>query len=112
MPVIALKSWSRLSTQGYEPHTSHRPRRRFLDDEPARKAAQASGPARARGRERRVTRWLVDGMNVVGSRPDGWWRDREGAKRALAEKLAELARQTGDPVAVGVHGRPVEADPA
>jgi predicted RNA-binding protein with PIN domain len=57
-----------------------------------------------------VTRWLVDGMNVVGSRPDGWWRDREGAKRALAERLAELARQTGDPVAVVFDGRPFEVD--
>src|SRR3954451_13633337 len=112
MPVIALKSWSRLSTQGYEPHTSHRPRRRFLDDEPARKAAQASGPARARGRERRVTRWLVDGMNVVGSRPDGWWRAREGGKRGRAEKRAVFARETGEPVAVVFDGRPFEVDAA
>jgi hypothetical protein len=22
-----------------------------------------------------VSRWLVDGTNVVGSRPDGWWLD-------------------------------------
>ena len=22
--------------------------------------------------------WLVDGMNVIGSRPTGWWRDRTG----------------------------------
>ena len=31
---------------------------------------------------------LVDGANVVGSRPDGWWRDREGAARRLAGRLA------------------------
>jgi predicted RNA-binding protein with PIN domain len=57
-----------------------------------------------------MARWLVDGMNVVGSRPDGWWRDREGAKRALAERLAEFARATGEPVAVVFDGRPFEVD--
>ena len=36
-------------------------------------------------------RWIVDGMNVIGSRPDGWWRDRPGAMRALAERLAAWA---------------------
>ena len=35
-------------------------------------------------------RWLVDGMNVIGSRPDGWWRDREAAKRRLLEELEGL----------------------
>lgn len=35
---------------------------------------------------------VVDGANVVGSRPDGWWRDRAGAARRLHEQLqtAEL----------------------
>ena len=32
-------------------------------------------------------RLIVDGMNVVGSRPDGWWRDRQGAMRRLVEAL-------------------------
>jgi len=26
-----------------------------------------------------VDRYLVDGMNVIGSRPDGWWRDLDAA---------------------------------
>ncbi len=30
---------------------------------------------------------VVDGANVVGSRPDGWWRDRPGAARALHDRL-------------------------
>ena len=30
---------------------------------------------------------IVDGANVVGSRPDGWWRDREGAARRLAGRI-------------------------
>ena len=31
---------------------------------------------------------LVDGANVVGSRPTGWWRDRAGAAKRLHEALA------------------------
>jgi hypothetical protein len=38
---------------------------------------------------------IVDGANVVGSRPDGWWRDRAGAARRLAGSLA--AALTVDP---------------
>ena len=30
---------------------------------------------------------IVDGANVVGSRSDGWWRDRAGAARRLHEQL-------------------------
>lgn len=30
---------------------------------------------------------IVDGANVVGARPDGWWKDRAGAARRLHEKL-------------------------
>jgi hypothetical protein len=30
---------------------------------------------------------VIDGANVVGSRPDGWWRDRPGAARRLAEEV-------------------------
>ncbi|HXZ63129.1 MAG TPA: NUDIX hydrolase [Streptosporangiaceae bacterium] len=32
---------------------------------------------------------IVDGANVVGSRPDGWWRDRVGATVRLADELAQ-----------------------
>lgn len=31
---------------------------------------------------------IVDGANVVGSRPTGWWRDRAGAARRLHQALA------------------------
>jgi 8-oxo-dGTP diphosphatase len=34
---------------------------------------------------------IVDGANVMGSRPDGWWRDRAGAARRLRDQLAGLA---------------------
>ncbi|HEX2323496.1 MAG TPA: NUDIX hydrolase, partial [Streptosporangiaceae bacterium] len=30
---------------------------------------------------------IVDAANVVGSRPDGWWRDRAGAARRLIEEI-------------------------
>ena len=30
---------------------------------------------------------IVDGANVVGARPDGWWKDRAGAARRLHEQL-------------------------
>lgn len=32
---------------------------------------------------------VVDGANVVGSRPDGWWRDRAGAARRLFDRLTD-----------------------
>jgi predicted RNA-binding protein with PIN domain len=51
------------------------------------------------------TRWIVDGMNVIGSRPDGWWRDRTGAMRALAAELDRLRGATGDEVMVVFDGR-------
>jgi predicted RNA-binding protein with PIN domain len=53
-----------------------------------------------------MARWLVDGMNVVGSRPDGWWRDRDGAMRRLVAALDAFAAATGEPVAVVFDGRP------
>ena len=34
-----------------------------------------------------MTVLLVDVANAVGSRPDGWWRDRPGAATRLAEQL-------------------------
>jgi predicted RNA-binding protein with PIN domain len=49
--------------------------------------------------------WLVDGMNVIGSTPDGWWRDRPGARARLVGALADLADRTGDGVTVVFDGR-------
>ncbi|UNX55678.1 NUDIX domain-containing protein [Georgenia sp. TF02-10] len=34
---------------------------------------------------------VVDAANVVGSRPDGWWKDRAGATARLRDHLAGLA---------------------
>ena len=55
-------------------------------------------------------RWLVDGMNVVGSRPDGWWRDRRGAMERLVGELERFAAASGDEVAVVFDGRPFALD--
>jgi predicted RNA-binding protein with PIN domain len=52
-----------------------------------------------------TTRWLVDGMNVIGAGAGGWWRDREAAVRELVDRLAEFARRRGEPVAVVFDGR-------
>jgi hypothetical protein len=48
---------------------------------------------------------IVDAANVVGSIPDGWWRDRAGAARRLRDALAAVA--TDGLPAAGVRG-PVE----
>jgi hypothetical protein len=42
---------------------------------------------------------VVDGANVVGSRPDGWWHDRPGAARRLAGQL--VAALAEDPAGLG-----------
>jgi predicted RNA-binding protein with PIN domain len=54
--------------------------------------------------------WLVDGMNVIGSRPDGWWKDRRGAQRRLAGELSEWAAREGEDVAVVFDGAPHEIE--
>jgi 8-oxo-dGTP diphosphatase len=46
---------------------------------------------------------IVDGANVMGSRADGWWRDRAGAMARLHGELAALAAR-------GIRG-PVPGDP-
>ena len=35
---------------------------------------------------------IVDGNNVIGSRPDGWWRDRAAAAARLAEAIGLWAQ--------------------
>ena len=45
-------------------------------------------------------RWIVDGMNVIGTRPTGWWRDRDGAMAQLVRQLEDYCAATGDDVTV------------
>lgn len=53
-------------------------------------------------------RWLVDGMNVIGSRPNGWWADRRGAMERLAQELSDYASSTGEEVTVVFDGKPFD----
>jgi predicted RNA-binding protein with PIN domain len=41
---------------------------------------------------------VVDGSNVIGTVPDGWWRDRPAAARRLLARLQCLHARTGDEV--------------
>jgi nicotinic acid mononucleotide adenylyltransferase/predicted RNA-binding protein with PIN domain len=56
-------------------------------------------------------RLIVDAMNVIGARPDGWWRDRAGAARRLIEGLQTLTRTGNDRIAVVLDGRPLPDHP-
>ncbi|MEV4123857.1 NYN domain-containing protein [Nocardia sp. NPDC049707] len=45
---------------------------------------------------------VIDAANVVGSRPDGWWRDRAGAARRLLMRLSALEQHLTQPAEVVV----------
>jgi predicted RNA-binding protein with PIN domain len=68
--------------------------------------AEAAGGA---GGER--PRWLVDGMNLIGSRPDRWWNDPDRAVRRLIGELDRFAAVTGDDVTVVFDRRPPDVEP-
>lgn len=53
---------------------------------------------------------IVDGANVVGSRPDGWWRDRAGAARRLHQAL--VAAELGQGVVLVLEGAARRGCPA
>jgi predicted RNA-binding protein with PIN domain len=45
-------------------------------------------------------RWMVDAMNVIGTRPDGWWKNRQAAMVRLVDQLERFAAATGDDITV------------
>ena len=49
---------------------------------------------------------LVDGNNVMGSRPDGWWRDRRRAMQRLVDEVAAHASQADGEWMIVFDGRP------
>jgi predicted RNA-binding protein with PIN domain len=44
--------------------------------------------------------WLIDGMNVIGTRPDAWWKDRDAAMLRLVDLLERWAAAEGEEVTV------------
>jgi 8-oxo-dGTP diphosphatase len=54
---------------------------------------------------------IVDVANVMGSRPDGWWRDRAGAAVRLHADIATLAAKSAALAASGHPILPDEPDP-
>ena len=50
---------------------------------------------------------LIDAANVIGSRPDGWWRDRPGAARRFTERVraAVIAQRLDPPVTIVLEGQ-------
>jgi predicted RNA-binding protein with PIN domain len=56
---------------------------------------------------------IVDGMNVIGARPDGWWRDRARARRQLVAEIAEGGPDLGaEQVTIVFDGRPTATETA
>ena len=53
-----------------------------------------------------MTGWIVDAMNVIGSRPTGWWRDRRAAVRRLLDATRGLVAVTHERVTLVVDGWP------
>lgn len=54
---------------------------------------------------------VVDGANVVGARPDGWWRDRAGAAARLHGRLA-VADTSYDEIVLVLEGQAKGGVPA
>ena len=48
---------------------------------------------------------VVDAANVVGSRPDGWWRDRPGAARRLAGRIVAVLVARPEDLVESLEGR-------
>ena len=50
---------------------------------------------------------LIDAANVIGSTPNGWWRDRPGAARAFVERVRASAAtgRLAQPVVVVLEGK-------
>jgi predicted RNA-binding protein with PIN domain len=74
-------------------------------------ATEAADQDRGPRRDRRGAHWLIDGMNLIGSRPDRWWNDRDRAVRRLIGELDRYAAATGEDVTVVFDHRPPDVPP-
>jgi predicted RNA-binding protein with PIN domain len=54
---------------------------------------------------------MVDGMNVIGSRPDRWWNDPDRAVRRFIDELVGYAEASGDDVVVVFDRQPHDVMP-
>jgi predicted RNA-binding protein with PIN domain len=59
----------------------------------------------------RTTRLIVDGMNVIGSRPDKWWNDPDRAVRRFIEELDRHGSRTGEDITVVFDRQPPDVSP-
>jgi len=51
-------------------------------------------------------------MNVIGCRPDGWWRDRRGALERLVGQVERWSSRSGNPVTVVLEQPPFSPIPS
>lgn len=96
---------------GPQPETIHGAHQWLLPNPSGAQARYQLGDIVAAFRELREAvsprvRMIVDGMNVIGSRPDGWWRDRDAAMRRLVARLTHYQEGSGEPVTVVFDRRP------
>ena len=63
------------------------------------------------GRRLQSIRWIVDGMNLIGSRPDRWWNNPDRAVRRLIEELDRYGSQTSEEIMVVFDRRPPDVVP-
>jgi predicted RNA-binding protein with PIN domain len=61
--------------------------------------------------EKAGRRWIVDGMNVIGSRPDRWWNDPDRAVRRLIDELDRYMQGRNDDLTVVFDRRPPDVSP-
>jgi predicted RNA-binding protein with PIN domain len=73
-------------------------------------AAGADRRERGSSGGRPGARWLVDGMNLIGSRPDRWWNDPDRAVRRLVAELDRYAAATGEDVMVVFDRQPPDLE--
>jgi predicted RNA-binding protein with PIN domain len=56
-------------------------------------------------------RWVVDGMNLIGSRPNRWWNDPDRAVRDMIDELSRFGDATGDEITVVFDRHPRDVEP-
>lgn len=72
---------------------------------------RTTGKRPAEGQDGQVDAVAVDGMNVIGSRPDRWWNDPDRAVRRMIDELDRYAKETGEEVTVVFDRQPRDVSP-